>query len=175
MSDATDRAAGFRYNQRRPPSSPFLARDARARRRRIRTGDPQLATKMIGREQPPDANKSFHGFVLAKAMADGVVSVDDSADRYLPAPLKVRHSAITLRSLVTNTSGLPNFPENQTERAWARRLAGVSASGGRDSSPGADNVNRTARTAPRPRSKHFFIFAYAGESVLDLTCVVRPE
>ena len=82
-----------------------------------------FGTKMIGREQPPDGNtyfalgsvtKIFTGFVLAKAVADGVVSVDDSANRYLPAQLKLRDSAITLRTLVTHTSGLPNFPENIT-------------------------------------------------------------
>ena len=82
-----------------------------------------FGTKMIGREQPPDGNtyfalgsvtKIFTGFVLAKAVADGVVSVDDSANRYLPAQLKLRDSAITLRRLVTDTSGLPNFPENIT-------------------------------------------------------------
>ena len=82
-----------------------------------------FGTKMIGRKLPPDGNtyfglgsvtKVFTGFVLAKAVADGVVSVDDSANRYLPAPLKLRDSAITLRNLVTHTSGLPNFPENIT-------------------------------------------------------------
>jgi hypothetical protein len=89
-----------------------------------------FGTKMIDREQRPDGNTHFGlgavtnvftGFVLAKAVVDGVVSIDDSANRYLPAPLKLRDSAITLRNLVTHTSGLLNFPENQTEREWARR------------------------------------------------------
>ena len=42
---------------------------------------------------------------------------------------------------------------------------------------GSQDQSSTQRKplARRPRSKHFFIFAYAGESVLDLTCVVPPE
>jgi CubicO group peptidase (beta-lactamase class C family) len=80
-----------------------------------------FGTKRIGQNSPPDGDtyfgiasltKIFTGFVLAKAVCEGTVRLDDSANLYLAKDLKLKDNSITLRQLVTHTSGLPDFPTN---------------------------------------------------------------
>jgi D-alanyl-D-alanine-carboxypeptidase/D-alanyl-D-alanine-endopeptidase len=80
-----------------------------------------FGTKRIGQNSPPDGDtyfgiasltKIFTGFVLAKAVCEGTVRLDDSANRYLKKDLKLKDNSITLRQLVTHTSGLPDMPTN---------------------------------------------------------------
>lgn len=59
--------------------------------------------------------KVFTGLVLADAVHKGVVGLDDSANKYLPVDLKLPADTVTLRHLVTHTSGLPNFPANLSD------------------------------------------------------------
>ena len=60
--------------------------------------------------------KVFTGTVLAKLVNDGMVSLDDSVCLYLPREVTNQLSAslqsITLRQLVTHTSGLPRLPNS---------------------------------------------------------------
>ncbi|MEN9825048.1 MAG: hypothetical protein RI953_793 [Pseudomonadota bacterium] len=56
--------------------------------------------------------KVFTGVILADAVQRGSIGLDDSANKYLPADLKLASEAITMRHLVTHNSGLPDFPEN---------------------------------------------------------------
>ena len=80
-----------------------------------------FGTKRIGQNSPPDGDtcfgiasltKIFTGFVLAKAVCEGTVRLDDSANRYLKNDIKLKDNSITLRQLVTHTSGLPDMPTN---------------------------------------------------------------
>lgn len=59
--------------------------------------------------------KVFTGLVLADAVQKKIVGLDDSANKYLQSDLKLPTDTITLRQLVTHTSGLPNFPTNLTQ------------------------------------------------------------
>lgn len=56
--------------------------------------------------------KVFTGIILAHCVQEGSVKLDDSANLYLPHDLQLPTDAITLRQLVTHTSGLPNYPDN---------------------------------------------------------------
>jgi D-alanyl-D-alanine-carboxypeptidase/D-alanyl-D-alanine-endopeptidase len=82
-----------------------------------------FGTKKIGTITPPDSStlfpvgsltKLFTGLVLAQLVQEDRLKLDESASRLLPASLPLPTSAITLRHLVTNTSGLPNYPSNLT-------------------------------------------------------------
>ena len=59
--------------------------------------------------------KVFTGILLAEAIRRGEVKLDDPANKHLPPegqmPLKGK-SPVTLRHLVTHTSGLPRLPDN---------------------------------------------------------------
>ncbi|MEY4064540.1 MAG: hypothetical protein RIR26_748 [Pseudomonadota bacterium] len=56
--------------------------------------------------------KVFTGLILADAVKKGIVGLDDSANKHLAFDLQLPSNAITLRHLVTHTSGLDNFPAN---------------------------------------------------------------
>lgn len=59
--------------------------------------------------------KVFTTISLADMINDGLVSLDDPIEKYLPSHVKVPQkdgSKITLRQLATHTSGLPRLPEN---------------------------------------------------------------
>ena len=56
--------------------------------------------------------KLFTGLVLAQLTTEDRLSLDDPAAKYLPDSLPMPDSSITLRQLVTNSSGLPNYPAN---------------------------------------------------------------
>jgi len=80
-----------------------------------------FGTKRLGTNAPPDSStlfpigsltKLFTGLVLAQLVQEDRLELDDSASNLLPASLPLPTSAITLRHLVTNTSGLPNYPSN---------------------------------------------------------------
>jgi D-alanyl-D-alanine-carboxypeptidase/D-alanyl-D-alanine-endopeptidase len=57
--------------------------------------------------------KVFTATVLAEMALEGLVSLDDPVQRYLPAgvELPVRGRPITLANLATHTSGLPGLPK----------------------------------------------------------------
>jgi serine-type D-Ala-D-Ala carboxypeptidase/endopeptidase len=57
--------------------------------------------------------KTFTTTLLADMVKQGLVDLDDPIERYLPATVKVptyNGHKITLESLATHTSGLPDFP-----------------------------------------------------------------
>jgi D-alanyl-D-alanine-carboxypeptidase/D-alanyl-D-alanine-endopeptidase len=58
--------------------------------------------------------KVFTGVILAEAVQQGRVNLDQSANTYLPEDLQLPSNKITLRQLVSHTSGLPNYPDNLT-------------------------------------------------------------
>lgn len=62
--------------------------------------------------------KTFTGTLLAKAILDQKVGLDDDIRKYLPEDypnLECNGQPITFRNLVTHTSGLPNMFPNQPE------------------------------------------------------------
>ncbi|MCM4157622.1 serine hydrolase domain-containing protein [Gramella sp. AN32] len=62
--------------------------------------------------------KTFTGTLLAKAISDSKVGLDDDIRKYLPESypnLEFNEQPITFRNLVTHTSGLPNMFPNQPE------------------------------------------------------------
>lgn len=62
--------------------------------------------------------KTFTGTLLAKAILDNKVGLDDDIRKYLPESypnLEFNGQPITFRNLVTHTSGLPNMFPNQPE------------------------------------------------------------
>ena len=59
--------------------------------------------------------KVLTGIILAEAVVNGEMVLDNSANLYLPPDLQLPSNNITLRQLVTHTSGLPNYPENLSE------------------------------------------------------------
>ena len=56
--------------------------------------------------------KIFTGIILAHCVQEGSIRLDESANIYLPTDLQLPSNTITLRQLVTHTSGLPNYPDN---------------------------------------------------------------
>jgi len=56
--------------------------------------------------------KIFTGIILAHCVQEGSLKLDESANIYLPTDLQLPSDSITLRHLVTHTSGLPNYPGN---------------------------------------------------------------
>lgn len=77
-----------------------------------------------GSKKTPDAktiyeigsvNKVFTGILLAKFVDAGTMKLDDPVTKHLPASVKlmsVDDQPITLKHLVTHTSGLPRLPDN---------------------------------------------------------------
>jgi D-alanyl-D-alanine-carboxypeptidase/D-alanyl-D-alanine-endopeptidase len=64
--------------------------------------------------------KTFTTTLLADMVKQGLVDLDDPIERYLPATVKVptyNGHKITLESLATHTSGLPDFPAG-----WIRNV-----------------------------------------------------
>ena len=65
--------------------------------------------------------KTFTGTMVAKAVLDGKVSLDDDIRDYLPQPypnLEFDEETITIKDILTHTGGFPNFPpsmENKDE------------------------------------------------------------
>lgn len=60
-------------------------------------------------------SKAFTGTLLADAVLQNQVSLDDPLQKYLPETVKVPskgESPITLKHLATHTSGLPRLPDN---------------------------------------------------------------
>lgn len=82
-------------------------------------------TTKIGTRSRPDGDtkfaiasvtKAFTGLMLAHAVMNGVVSLEDKVQPSLKPPLKDRFDPdITYLQLVTHTSGLVNFPTNLQE------------------------------------------------------------
>lgn len=60
-------------------------------------------------------SKLFVGLILANAVANEELSLTDKANNFLDKDIQI-DDRITLRHLVTHYSGLPNFPDNITER-----------------------------------------------------------
>jgi CubicO group peptidase (beta-lactamase class C family) len=63
--------------------------------------------------------KVFTALILADMVAKGEVSLDDQAEKYLPAGAKMPERGgrkITLRDLATHSSGLPRLPDNMRSR-----------------------------------------------------------
>lgn len=59
--------------------------------------------------------KAFTGVLLADMLQQGLMKLDDPAQKYLPQSVKMpiaQGQAITLEHLATHTSGLPRLPEN---------------------------------------------------------------
>jgi CubicO group peptidase (beta-lactamase class C family) len=82
-----------------------------------------LGTTRLSNGSTPDGNtlfaigsisKIFTGFILAKAVLDGKIDIDESINTYLKDDLNVDPS-ITPARLVSHTSGLPNLPDNITQ------------------------------------------------------------
>jgi serine-type D-Ala-D-Ala carboxypeptidase/endopeptidase len=67
--------------------------------------------------------KVFTATVLADMVKEGLVTVDDPVQRYLPAgvDLPVRGRPITLADLATQTSGLPRLPPGLLRRSLLQR------------------------------------------------------
>jgi serine-type D-Ala-D-Ala carboxypeptidase/endopeptidase len=67
--------------------------------------------------------KAFTATVLADMVAEGLVTLDDPVQRYLPAEveLSVRGRPITLADLATQTSGLPRLPPGLVRRSLGQR------------------------------------------------------
>jgi CubicO group peptidase (beta-lactamase class C family) len=60
-------------------------------------------------------SKSFTGILLAHAVNEGKISLNDDIRRYLPGKypnLEVKGKPVTVLSLANHTSGLPRLPEN---------------------------------------------------------------
>jgi CubicO group peptidase (beta-lactamase class C family) len=85
-----------------------------------------------GRSEPPGADtifeigsitKVFTAIVLADMEQEGLVALEDPAQRYLPkgVELPVRGRAITLLDLATQTSGLPRLPKGLLWRSLRQR------------------------------------------------------
>lgn len=58
-------------------------------------------------------SKTFTGTMVAKAVLDGKVSLDDDIRKYLPQEypnFEYEGEIITIRDMVTHTGGFPNFP-----------------------------------------------------------------
>jgi CubicO group peptidase (beta-lactamase class C family) len=77
----------------------------------------------VGTHELPDAHtlyeigsitKTFTATLLAKAVTDGLVTLDDHITKFLPDSVaaNVDISTITLRELSNHTSGLPRMPDN---------------------------------------------------------------
>lgn len=75
----------------------------------IHTGQPLDASTLFG---IGSVTKVFTGVILADAVRQGKVNLDGSANTYLPHDLHLPSNKITLRQLVSHTSGLPNYPDN---------------------------------------------------------------
>ncbi|SPE61059.1 hypothetical protein SBV1_60018 [Verrucomicrobia bacterium] len=85
--------------------------------------------------QPVDGNtvfelgtltKLFTGLLLADMVERGQMKLDDPVQQYLPPSVRMpthRGKAITLLHLATDTSGLPQDPENLTPRSWRNPYA----------------------------------------------------
>ncbi|NBW83498.1 class A beta-lactamase-related serine hydrolase [bacterium] len=56
--------------------------------------------------------KVFTGLILADAVQQGLLELDGSANIHLASELQLPSDEITLRQLVTHTSGLPDYPAN---------------------------------------------------------------
>jgi serine-type D-Ala-D-Ala carboxypeptidase/endopeptidase len=78
----------------------------------ISTGQPPVAETLFG---IGSVTKVFTGVILADAVRQGKVNLDVSANTYLPDDLQLPSNKITLRQLVSHTSGLPNYPDNLRE------------------------------------------------------------
>lgn len=62
-------------------------------------------------------SKAFTALILADMASKGEVSLDDPAEKYLPAGARMPERGgrkITLRDLATHSSGLPRLPDNMT-------------------------------------------------------------
>lgn len=70
--------------------------------------------------------KAFTGMILAKAVLEKKVFIDDLVTKYLPSPLKDNKSlsGITLKQLITHTSGLPSMPQNLLKKDINNPAAG---------------------------------------------------
>ncbi|MFG0316049.1 MAG: serine hydrolase domain-containing protein [Planctomycetota bacterium JB042] len=73
--------------------------------------------------------KVFTGLLLADAIERGRASLDDPIERHVPEGVDVcdDEGPVTLRHLVTHTSGLPRMPENFVPRSLAEPYADYDA------------------------------------------------
>jgi len=88
---------------------------------RIVARGPVGATAFDGRTifEIGSMTKVFTALILADMVAKGEVSLDDPAEKYLPARAKMPERGgrkITLRDLATHSSGLPRLPDNMKPR-----------------------------------------------------------
>jgi D-alanyl-D-alanine-carboxypeptidase/D-alanyl-D-alanine-endopeptidase len=96
----------------------------------IRTGQPLDGETLFG---IGSVTKVFTGVILAEAVRQGKMKLDDSANIYLPQDLQLPSNNITLRQLVSHTSGLPNYPDNLNDE---RDLDGDGVNDANQYSPG---------------------------------------
>ena len=109
------------------------------------TGTARLRAQIPARAesiyQIASISKQFTAAAILRLVEQGKLSVDDPARTYLPE-LDARFDAITIRHLLTHTSGVRDF-------GWARRAADAASTPGgprpsdvpwspRTSQPGAD-------------------------------------
>ncbi len=89
----------------------------------VGSGGPRVVTRGPAGRQPFNARtvfeigsmtKVFTALLLAEMMEHGEVSLDDGAEKYLPAGARMpeRGRKITLRDLASHGSGLPRLPDN---------------------------------------------------------------
>lgn len=80
-----------------------------------------FGTKTIGSSSAPESStlfpigsltKIFTGLILAQLTVERRVGIDSLVSTLLPDTFPLPSPNITLRHLVTNTSGLPNYPDN---------------------------------------------------------------
>ncbi len=77
-------------------------------------------------------SKAFTGLILAKAVTEGRLRLDDPVANFLPSPLQATFladptlKAITFRHLVTHTSGLGSMPANLPKTDTNNPAAGYS-------------------------------------------------
>lgn len=87
-------------------------------------GETQRDNKILPNENTlyeiGSVTKTFCGLLLAQAVKEGKLKLNDDVRTYLPAScsgLKGSRSIITLAHLANHTSGLPRLPENMAQQA----------------------------------------------------------
>lgn len=124
------------------------------------------ATEPVGqstRFEIGSVTKTFTALLLADLAARGVVSLDDPLERHLPDAAPARHagSHITLRHLLTHTSGLPRLPPGFFPRALPRWFSNPYAR-----YTTADVEAALARTRPRRRPGARYHYSNFGVGLL---------
>jgi CubicO group peptidase (beta-lactamase class C family) len=113
-----------------------------------------------GRRLPDDrtvyqlesVTKTFTATLLARAVVDGKVSLDDDVRQHLPGTypgLEVDGQPVTLRSLANHSSGLPRTPTNLLGRLHVERLTPMAGYTDAQLIEGLESVTLKARPGTR--------------------------